>query len=518
MSHELRTPLNAIIGYGEMLEEEATELGQDAFVPDLRRIHTAGKHLLELINAVLDLSKIEAGRMELYLETFDVGAMVRDVAAVIRPLAEKNRNRLAVECAEGAGSMHADLTKVRQALFNLLSNACKFTEAGAVRLAVAREPAPAGDVLEFAVTDTGIGMTPEQIDRLFREFSQADVTVTRRYGGTGLGLALSRRLARMMGGDITVASEPGRGSTFRMSLPATVAPPAEALARAPADAPGPRPAGAAVPSGTGPAAGADGLAGRGAAPGTVLVVDDDAGVRDLVARTLQREGFRVATAPSGQEALRLAREARPDVITLDVLMPGLDGWSVLGALKADPALAAIPVIMLTLVDDRGLGYALGAAEYLTKPLDRERLVGAVRRHRPDRPVLVVDDDPAQRGLVRRLLEGEGYRVREAADGRAALDRLAEEPAGLVVLDLMMPGMDGFALLEVLRRDDAWRAIPVVVLTARDLTPDDRARLNGEVERIIEKGAWSREALLDEVRRLVAASVARRPPDAPRESP
>ena len=482
MSHELRTPLNAIIGYSEMLEEEAQDLGQEAFVPDLAKINTAGKHLLELINSVLDLSKIEAGKMDLYLETFAVADTIRDIAAVIQPLAEKNRNRLDVRCAPDAGSMYADLTKLRQALFNLLSNACKFTEEGVVGLTVSREAVDGMDRLVFAVTDTGIGMTPEQMERLFQEFSQADASVTRRYGGTGLGLALSRRLARMMGGDITVESEAGRGSTFTMHVPAAVAK-----------------AGSEPTLTVTPATGAE----------TVLVIDDDPAVRDLVQRFLAKEGYRVAVASSGEEGLRLAKELRPDAITLDVIMPGLDGWAVLSRLKADADLAEIPVIMLTLVDDRNLGYTLGATEYLTKPLDRERLLAALRKHRQDLPVLVVDDDPAIRELLRRQLEGDGYRVVEAENGRVALERLHDGAPGLIVLDLMMPEMDGFEFMEELRRQESWSGIPVIVLTSKDVTAEDQQRLNGGVERVIQKGAYTRESLLGEVRRLVMASVARR---------
>ena len=239
------------------------------------------------------------------------------------------------------------------------------------------------------------------------------------------------------------------------------------------------------------------------------MIDDDPAIRDLVQRFLVREGFRVVAATGGEEGLRLARELRPDVITLDVLMPGLDGWAVLAALKADPALAEIPVIMLTMVDDRGLGYALGAAEYLTKPLDRERLLAAVRKHRRDLPVLVVDDDPVVRDLLRRQLEAEGYRVSEAADGRAALARLREAVPGVILLDLMMPEMDGFELMEAMRREAGWASIPVIVLTAKDLTAEDRERLNGGVERVLQKGAYTKDALLGEVRRLVGASLARR---------
>jgi GAF domain-containing protein/CheY-like chemotaxis protein/anti-sigma regulatory factor (Ser/Thr protein kinase) len=481
MSHELRTPLNAIIGYSEMLEEDAAEVEEGRLVPDLQKINAAGKHLLELINAVLDLSKIEAGKMELYLEDFDVARLVQDIAAVIRPLAEKNGNRLAIECDAAAGAMRTDITKVRQALFNLLSNACKFTEKGTVSLAVRRETVEAEDWLRFSVSDTGIGMTAEQMTRLFQEFSQADAQTTRRFGGTGLGLALSRRLCRMMGGDVTVLSEPGRGSTFTIRLPASVP---EAKRDEPAPA-------ADVP----------------AAAGTVLVIDDEEAARDLMQRFLSREGFGVATASGGAEGLRLARELRPDAITLDVMMPGLDGWAVLAALKADPDLADIPVIMLTMVDDRNLGYALGASDYLTKPFDRERLAAVLRKYRRDLPVLVVDDDLPLRQLMRRILEREGFTVTEAENGRVALERAREAAPGLVVLDLMMPEMDGFEFVAEFRRHEAWRAIPIIVVTAKDLSDDDRERLNGGVERILQKGAYTREALLREVRDLVAACVA-----------
>jgi GAF domain-containing protein/DNA-binding response OmpR family regulator len=488
MSHELRTPLNAIIGYSEMLQEDAADLGAEQLIDDLAKINAAGKHLLELINAVLDLSKIEAGKMELYLESFDVPGLVRDIAAVIQPLAARNGNRLDVRCPDSIGTMRADLTKVRQALFNLLSNACKFTERGTIALAVTRESRDGEDWMVFGVSDTGIGMTPEQLTRLFEAFSQADAATTRRYGGTGLGLALSRRLCRMMGGDITVESEAGRGSTFTIRLPAHVA-----------EAPEPTPAPAEPAARVGPAA------------GTVLVIDDEAAVRDLMQRFLTKEGFRVVTASGGEEGLRRARELRPDAITLDVMMPGMDGWAVLSALKADPAVADIPVIMLTIVDDRNLGYTLGASDYLTKPIDRERLVTVLRKYRRDRPVLVVDDDAAVRQLLRRMLEPEGYEVLEAENGRIALERLRETSPSVVLLDLMMPEMDGFEFIAEFRRREAWRAIPIVVITAKDLSLDDRERLNGYVQKILQKGAHGRDALLAEVRELVAASVAHRRP-------
>ena len=411
MSHELRTPLNAIIGYSEMLEEEAGDLGQEAFVPDLKKINAAGKHLLELINAVLDLSKIEAGKMELYLERFEVPSLIEEIAAVVQPLAARKGNTLATRCAPGAGAMYADQTKVRQALFNLLSNACKFTERGTVSLSVRRERVPEHDApwMVFEVTDTGIGMTEEQMGRLFQEFSQAEASTARKYGGTGLGLALSRRLCQMMGGDITLESEAGRGSTFTIRLPAEVS------------------AAAAQPEAMEATAAASATSRTAAATisaGTVLVVDDEAATRELMERFLAREGFRVVTAAGGEEGLRLARQVKPDVITLDVMMPGMDGWAMLGALKHDPDVASIPVVMLTFVDDKTLGYALGAAAYLTKPIDRDRLVAALTPYRRGLSVLVVEDDEDLRGLLRRILEREGYAVTEAENGRAALARAA----------------------------------------------------------------------------------------------
>jgi len=355
MSHELRTPLNAILGYCEMLQEEAQDLGQESFIPDLARIHGGGRHLLGLINDVLDISKIEAGRMDLFLETAAVAPLIDDVVTTIAPLVDKKGNTLAVERAADVGEIHADVTKLRQSLFNLLSNACKFTENGRITLSARRELRSDEPWLRFSVADTGIGMTPDQLARLFQPFTQADASTTRKYGGTGLGLAISRRFCQMMGGDISVASEAGHGTTFTIHLPATVREPApEPEEPAPAEL---------------PAAGAP----------RVLVIDDDRAVHHLVRRWLGREGFYVASAFSGEDGLRLARELRPHAIVLDVQMPSMDGWRVLGQLKQDAELGAIPVVMATMIDDRNRGLALGAAEHLSKPLDREQLLAALAR-------------------------------------------------------------------------------------------------------------------------------------------
>ncbi len=496
MSHELRTPLNAIIGYSEMLMEDAEDTGQQDSVADLQKIHSSGKHLLALINDILDISKIEAGKVELYLETFDLTGMIKDVATTIQPLVAKNDNRLCIELGENLGSVHADLTRVRQCLFNLLSNACKFTEKGTVTLQVERRLGQGREWVHFRVSDSGIGMTPEQLEKLFQAFTQADSSTTRKYGGTGLGLAITRKLCNMMEGDVAVDSELGKGSTFTIVVPAQVRPQAERTTLLAPEAASSSPAKAQ------------------AGQKTVLVVDDDPAMLDMLTRFLTKEGFHVRTAANGEQGIRLAREARPHAIILDVMMPGMDGWAVLSALKAEAKLADIPVIMLTMVDEKALGYALGAAEYLTKPADRNRLLEILKRRCGDRArgaALVAEDDPPTREMIRRTLEKGGWSVTEAANGREALACVAKEQPSLILLDLMMPEMDGFEFLAELRQHAEWRAIPVVVITAKELTAEDRLFLNGSmllsgcVKRVLQKGSFGRDELLQEVRDLVATA-------------
>jgi signal transduction histidine kinase/CheY-like chemotaxis protein len=476
MSHELRTPLNAIIGLTEMLCDNAPRFGTEKALDPLQRVLRAGRHLLNVINDILDLSKIEAGRMDLSLENVAVAPVVDEVMGTTRPLAEQNNDRLFVECSANVGTVHADNIRLRQVLLNLLSNACKFTKDGEVRLRVERVHDDGRNWIEFSVSDTGIGMTQAQLGRLFEEFSQADSSTTRQFGGTGLGLAISRRLCRMMGGDVTVISEADRGSTFTVRLPAAPVttlsdePPTTILDSAHA---------AVRPNLT--------------ASNIVLVIDDDPTARELIATCLSEEGIGVEMATGGIEGLKRARELSPGAITLDVLMPDLDGWTVLAALKGDPALAGIPVIIVTIIDEQSRGIALGAAGYLTKPIDRRQLLAIVAHHRKaaHRPsVLVIEDDADQRGTVRSILADAGWSVIEAENGRIALDRLAEELPQVVLLDLMMPEMDGFELVAALQNNPAWRGIPVIVITALDLTPEDKNRLNGRVERILFKHAMT----------------------------
>ena len=497
MSHELRTPLNAILGYSEMLQEEAVERElEDEFGADLKKINAAGKHLLALINDILDLSKIEAGKMELFLESFDPAELIGEVASTIRPLVEKNANTLVINCASDLGAMRADQMKVRQGLFNLLSNAVKFTQEGSVTLEAVRERMDGSEWIMFRVTDTGIGLSAEQIVKLFQDFTQADASTTRKFGGTGLGLALTRRFCQMMGGDVTVHSVPNEGSIFTMKLPAAVRQP-----KAPSTMKTTRAAGASVSADDGEST--EALSSNAT---YVLVIDDDPVQRDLIERFLSREGFCVRTAASGEAGLRLARQSAPVVITLDVMMPEMDGWSVLTELKADAELRDIPVIMLTMVDDPERGFTLGAADYATKPVDRTRLSQILKKYtctNPPCPVLLVEDDVATRAITRHILEKEGWKVSEAENGRVALECMERDRPTLILLDLIMPEMDGFEFAECVRQHPEWRSIPMVVLTAKDLTAEERRRLEGSVETILHKRSDSREALLDQVRELVA---------------
>jgi len=487
MSHELRTPMNAILGYSEMLKEDAEDAGRDEEVADLEKIHQAGSHLLALINDVLDLAKVESGKMEALAEDFNLAGLIDEVRATAEPLVGKNENRLVVTLGDSLGIVHQDMTKLRQALLNLLSNAAKFTKGGTVTLAAERRVESGAAWLILAVRDNGIGIAEDNLDRVFEEFGQADDTTSREYGGTGLGLPLSRQFSQLLGGDLTVESKLGSGSVFTIKVPAVL--PGTASKEA---TPKPK---------TDAELEELKLAGSGR---TILVIDDDAEARNIVERLLRQDGFEVVAAATGEEGLRLAHALEPSIITLDVIMPDMDGWTVLRALKADPGLRDIPVVMLTMLDDHSRGYSLGATDYIVKPVDREQLRTIVARHlTPDvgSIALLVDDEPVVRDSVAETLREVGWQIDEAGNGREALDRLGSVRPSLILLDLMMPVMDGFDFLVELHADPDWRKIPVIVLTSKDLTAEDKRVLSGRVEQIIEKDSWSHDQLLDLVRKL-----------------
>jgi CheY-like chemotaxis protein/two-component sensor histidine kinase len=486
MSHELRTPLNAIIGYSEILIEEITDLQVPSLIPDVQKIHGAGKHLLGLINNILDLSKVEAGKIELFIETFAIATLIDEVTETLRPLLAKNHNTLVVNCHSDIGSMRSDITKLRQSLFNLLSNASKFTENGTVTLTVERRES---DWITFCVSDTGIGMTPEQQAKLFQAFTQADVSTTRKYGGTGLGLVITQQFCQLLGGNIQVESEAGQGTTFTMRLPEQLQTPQSEQANSPEPT--------TIQHKNNSAA-----SGRGT--NTILVIDDDPAVHDLMQRFLSREGYHVIAAMGGKEGVNLAKEQTPDVILLDIRMPHMNGWEVLSLLKSDPQLARIPVVIVTIEEDKALGSALGAVDYLLKPVDYDRLLTLLQpycSHSSPTSVLVVEDNTENRQMIVRQLTKAGWQVLEAENGRKALDVMQIEQPGVILLDLMMPEMDGFEFIRQLRQHPQWRSLPVIILTAKDLTLEERQWLGAQTQRIYAKGDHNRQ-LLEEIRNLL----------------
>ncbi len=476
MSHELRTPLNAIIGYSEMLIEDAEDENED-FIPDLDKINSSGKHLLGLINDILDLSKVESGKMELFIEEFNLEKILNEVSATITPLVEKNNNSLNLTINTKTKSISADITKIRQILLNLLSNATKFTKEGEIDIIVNDNPDNTS-LLDFKVSDSGIGMKPEQVDKVFKPFTQADEKTTRKFGGTGLGLTITKMFAEMMGGGIDLSSIINEGTTFTVSIPKFVIDPKKVkdkigdISTKPLDS-----------------------------SFTILVIDDDANAQELMKKFLSKENYSVLQATSGPAGLDLAAKHLPDLITLDVMMPEMDGWEVLAALQNNDTTKNIPVIMLTMANEPDIGYSLGATDYLTKPVDWGRLSSILEKHEIEtssQSILIVEDDEITRGMLKKSLETNEFKVSVAKNGKEGLEKVKKAKPALILLDLMMPEMDGFEFAEELREKKEWLDIPVVVITAKDLTSDDHSRLKGNVEAIMQKGSYSRDELLSEV--------------------
>ena len=487
MSHELRTPLNAILGFSELLIDSNN--GQ--FPPATRKrfleqIHSSGKHLLGLINDILDLSKIEAGQMELRLQTIAVAEVVTQVASTIEPLAAQKKIELRI--AEGsAGDITADAGKLKQMLLNLVSNGVKFTPEGGM---VSIEARRLEDTVELSVTDTGIGIAGGDQERVFHEFQQVDSGVARTQPGTGLGLTLTRRFARLHGGDVRVSSEPGKGSVFTITLP-IVARGQDAAIEAPA-------AFAGAPDSSRP---------------LVLVVEDDPAAAELLTRQLERAGFGTDVARTGTDAIEKAMSRKPAAITLDILLPDLDGWEVLTRLKREAATSDIPVVVVSVVDNPELGIALGALDYFVKPVPAKELISRLSRFKFGRKsgqkprILVVDDEAANRDWLKRILEPAGFAVILARGGREAIDLTRSRKPDLVMLDLMMPEVTGFDVVEALRADAATKSTPIMVLTAKHLTESDIRQLNGHVSTILKRGSTGASDLLGLLRQVVDASAA-----------
>ncbi|MGD8591196.1 MAG: response regulator [Gammaproteobacteria bacterium] len=503
MSHELRTPLNAIIGYSEMLKEELSDAVNHECLEDLQKIHAAGTNLLALINDVLDLSKVEAGKMQLYIEDVKVRHLIKEVVDTVKPMAEKKGNELIVHCPQGVGTIEVDIAKLRQSLLNLLSNAIKFTQQGIVELSVHRSVQEQLDWITFTVRDTGIGMSEEQLDQVFIAFSQVDSSYTREYSGTGLGLTISRSFARLMGGDISATSKPGAGSQFQLALPVRplsrpsslsknvevdkthVAIRAEVIHRN------------------------EFLPERRKQQRTILVVDDDPLACEIAERYLGKDGYLVDNAMDGQSAMTKIQEAPPDVILLDVMLSGMSGWQVLKFVKNHPQYVHIPVIMTSMLDEKKNAFTLGATDYLIKPIERDdilRVVNHCVRKEGMKSILVVDDDADARRLLRIILENDGYNVIEAENGKLGLIRAAETQPALIIMDVVMPGMDGQQFLTELHKTAFGRGVPVLAITAMDQDQIKTYEFGSKVQGVVQKGAYSIDNILKEVRAIIGQST------------
>jgi signal transduction histidine kinase/CheY-like chemotaxis protein len=475
MSHELRTPLNSILGFSELLgDETAGRIDEATRHRFLNQIHSSGQHLLQLINDILDLSKVEAGQMDLHPGPVEIGNVIDDVRATVEPLARSKSIALNIETSPNL-RLIADAAKVRQMLLNLVSNAIKFTHSGGqidIRSRAVESWA------EIAVTDTGIGIAQQDLGHLFTEFHRLDSSPGPQQEGTGLGLALTRRFAQLHGGQVSVESELGKGSTFTLRLPLQSLPPE--------------------------------VASTDLSRPLVLVVDDNPHAAEILARHLHTGGFRIEIAHTGADALTMARELKPVAITLDILLPEVDGWEVLSRLKADEATRNIPVVVVSVVDNPALGRALGALDYFVKPVDGKALLSRLSQYRfttsvKDEPVrvLVVDDEQANLDLVEGLLKPAGFGVLRAGSGQEGIDIATSEMPNLILLDLMMPGLTGFDVVEALRGNEVTRSIPIMVLTAKALTDDDKRALNGQVSAIFQRNSVAGTELTAWLRSIVA---------------
>lgn len=500
ISHEIRTPMNAILGYCEILQYESKKHGYESFFDDLKSIESAGKHLLGLINDILDLSKIQSGMMELDEDTFKISEMIEDVAGTIRPLASKRVNVFEVRCPENIGNMRADAMRVRQVLLNLISNSCKFTEEGKIILAVERFVSNEAEWIKFSVSDTGVGIKPEQMGKIFNEFTQADASTTRKYGGTGLGLPISRRLCVMMGGDIQVQSQYGKGATFIVIVPSGI-----------------------------PLGEEDGLSSRNVdadaarhtrqlssqsealakpeireSANIVLVIDDEPVTLELMLKFLGKEGFHLVTASNADTGIQMAKDFMPALIIVNAMMKP-DGWAVLKTLQSRSDLNQIPVIAFSQASEREKALSMGAVECLVKPVDWDFLMALLTRYGVSRlptTVLLVEDDAISREMMSRILTREGLTVVSAVNGLATLECVRKERPRMILLDLKMPEMDGFELIAELRKNKEWASIPIVVLTAMELNREDYLRLSEAKVVVFQKGTCSKNELLEEVRKSV----------------
>ncbi|MES2769097.1 MAG: response regulator [Bdellovibrionota bacterium] len=484
MSHELRTPMNAVLGYTQLLRRSFHKKGILDYQKDLGEIEKAGKHLLSLINDVLDIAKIESGKVELYVENFNLEKEVEEIVSLIKPFAASKNNQMSVEIEKSLTEMTSDVTKFKQVLLNLINNACKFTENGTVALKILPEVINGLPAVRISVSDTGIGITAEQIAKLFNPFTQADTSTTRKYGGTGLGLHISKNFVELMGGKIFVESELGKGATFTMILPLSLDHHLK-----------------------------NKIENKGSSKDDlqkfkILIIDDEAFVHDLFTKNLEEFRVEILSAYNAKEGIESTRKNKPDLILLDITLPDLSGWDVMSILKSDKELAGIPIIISTTTEEKNKAYTIGAADFLQKPVDNERFLRLLLNYRCKNPpclALVVDDNENNRKVMERSLVQESWNVKTVDSGAEALEFLKSNKPEIIFLDLMMPDMDGFEVLDKIKSHEAWLDIPVIIVTAKDLTEEDKKRLNNKMESILTKENFSSEKAKHEILRILGKS-------------
>ena len=501
MSHELRTPLNAIIGYSELMEDDLLDAGHKELIPDLHKINDAGLHLLSLINDILDLSKVEAGKMEVFLETFSVNEVISNIVDTIEPLILKNNNNFTVDLPDFDISMTSDITKLKQNMLNLLSNASKFTKQGNVTLKINQCLDDKGiECLDFSIIDSGIGMTSEQITNLFQPFSQADISTTRKYGGTGLGLTITQKFCTMLGGNISVSSIEGEGSTFTMRLPVSADKRAVDAEK--------RTTQHLRTNTINPEKLRFDLENRRPEENekrrkvsTILVVDDDTAVLDILNSILAKDGFNVVTANNGEKGVQLAKELTPDAIILDVIMPGFGGWDVLVHLRTDPISASIPIIMMSFEDEKAAAAANGVPFFMHKPLDKELVLRNVKtcvRKHAAASVLIIEDQLEVRRLYRNIFEEQGWRVYEAGDVDMGITLAKLQRPKLIITDIGLPGKSGVELILKIREENETAHIPIIVASSIDINDPSLNEIKESIVGFFQKGSYSIEKLVSQV--------------------
>jgi signal transduction histidine kinase/CheY-like chemotaxis protein len=486
MSHELRTPLNAIIGFCEILIEDATEIKQKSFVDDLNKIHRSGNHLLALINDILDLSKIDVKKMDVNIDSFNLQDMLQNVIETLEPYANINNNNIRLNIPEKDVTLRSDERKIRQILFNLISNACKHSEVSTIDVTVQEKENNNNRYLSFNIKDTGEGIPKIKLEQIFEPFCQADSTDTRQ--GTGLGLTLAKAYTELLGGNIYVESKEGIGSTFTSEILQDYWASKEQKAQISLEEI------------------------REITPSSqkekILVIDDDIIFLDLINTRLVKEGFTVYTANSGHRGLQKAKQILPDIIILDIVMPDIDGWTVYKNLKSTPLLSEIPVVIITIGDYQKMAKDFGVVDFLAKPINWKLLSKILEQYKTvtkSRYILVVDDDSATRIILRKMLVKDGWRVEEAKHGKDAISCIEKDKPELILLDLLMPVMDGFEFLNIVNDNDKLKKIPIIVITSKDLTEEDYSFLTTNVDQVIQKGKYTRKELIGRIDTAIKAS-------------